>query len=91
LNAVFTSPDRAEAARLLATECGNNLPFCEDSDEFTLERLRYAAMKLSDGTLADLREAIALAKTDWRDLLMAAGFAEDVTAHQRWRPPGHSG
>ena len=31
-----------------------------------------AALKLSEGNLDRLREAIGLAKTDWRDLLMAA-------------------
>ena len=32
----------------------------------------FAALKLSEGNLDRLREAIGLAKTDWRDLLMAA-------------------
>jgi len=33
-----------------------------------------------------LLEAIELAKADWRDLLMAAGFGEDVRAHEFWIP-----
>jgi hypothetical protein len=88
LNVVFATSNRARAERLLVNECGNNLPFCQDFDPDQLERIRYAAMKLSRGTLDGLRKAIALAKLDWRDLLMSAGFGYDVTEHQRWRPAG---
>jgi hypothetical protein len=51
-----------------------------------LERYRYAALKLSGGDLGRLRQAIELAKSDWRDLLVAAGFAENVRAHKNWNP-----
>lgn len=34
----------------------------------------------------DVSAAIALANLDWRDLLVAAGFADDIHAHARWRP-----
>jgi hypothetical protein len=91
LQMAFAPSDRAEAERLLVNECGNNLPFCQDSDQYQLERVRYAAMKLSHGTVDGLRQAIDLAKTDWRDLLMGAGFGEDVTEHLRWQPSGHAG
>ena len=52
-----------------------------------LERVRLAALKCSDGDLAKLDAAIALANRDFRDLLMAAGFS-DPTAHLDWRPGG---
>ncbi len=51
-----------------------------------MERLRFAAIKLSKGELNTLLDAIVLAQTDWRDLLVAAGFANDVHAHQSWLP-----
>ena len=86
LDILFAPADRAEAERLLVNQCGNNLPFLDKSDEHQLERFRFAAMKLSQGQLDGLRRAIALAKTDWRDLLMAAGFGEDISAHERWWP-----
>jgi hypothetical protein len=41
-------------------------------------------LKLSAGNIDKLKAAIELAKTDWRDLLVAAGFADDTTAHKRW-------
>ena len=91
LNIVFAPSDRAEAERLLVNECGNNLPFDQDSDQYQLERVRYAAMKLSHGKLDGLRQAIELAKTDSRDLLMGAGFGEDITEHLRWQPSGYAG
>ena len=71
---------------LLLHHCGNNLPFCEKLDEFQLERVRFSALKLSAGNIDKLKDAIELAKTDWRDLLVAAGFATDVTAHKSWIP-----
>jgi hypothetical protein len=41
-------PNEAEAVgTLLVQECGQNLPFCQDSDEYRLERLRFAALKIS--------------------------------------------
>lgn len=86
VQALFRDDDSRAASRLLAEECGRNLPFCEDSDSRSLERLRFAALKLSRGSLEGLREAIELAKKDWRDLLVAADFANDVHAHERWQP-----
>ena len=90
LDALFREPQRQEATRLLIDECGNNLPVLERLDEDQLERVRFAALKLSNGDLAALRRAVDLAKTDWRDLLMAAGFGLDVHAHESWFPGGHA-
>jgi hypothetical protein len=52
----------------------------------SLERIRFAALKLSAGNLEALRSAVGLANRDWRDLLMAAGFGRDVDAHRSWHP-----
>jgi len=86
LEVMFSPTDRPTAEAILANECGNNLPFLEKLDMFQLERFRYAALKLSEGNVESLRRAVALAQRDWRDLLMAAGFGEDITAHERWWP-----
>jgi len=83
---LFKEQDRPDATRWLTEECGRNLPFCENSTPQSLERIRFAALKLSAGDLMGLLEAIELAKADWRDLLMAAGFGEDVRAHEFWIP-----
>jgi hypothetical protein len=50
-----------------------------------MERVRFAVLKLSGGDLEKLRKAIKLAQTDWRDLLMAAGFGHDVNVYKRER------
>jgi hypothetical protein len=85
--ALLFPPDQRELVRaILSEECGNNLPFLNDLDEVKLERFQFAALKLSAGHLDKFDHAIALAKRDWRDLLMAAGFGEDVNAHASWLP-----
>jgi len=75
-----------EAARMLDEQCGNNLAFPTRLDAHALERYRFAALKLSGGDLEKLRQAVTLAKLDWRDLLMAADFGHDIHAHERWLP-----
>lgn len=84
--AVMFPDAQDEVAELLVRECGNNLPMLENADALALERLRFAVLRLSAGRFGKLQAAIDLARTDWRDLLMAAGFGEDVEAHLRWRP-----
>lgn len=84
--ALFASRDAAEAEQLLARECAENLPLVSNPTPQGLERLRCAAIRLSDGALPRLQDAIALAKTDWRDLLVAAAFADDLHAHRTWKP-----
>ena len=86
IDSLFQPGSREPAIELLMHQCGNNLAFCEKSDEFQMERVRFAVLKLSEGDLEKLRKAIKLAQTDWRDLLMAAGFGHDVNAHKIWSP-----
>jgi hypothetical protein len=88
---LFPPDERALVRAILSEECGNNLPFLEHVDEVKLERFQFAALKLSEGKLDKLDRAVALAKRDWRDLLVAAGFAEDVNAHMSWLPEQHGG
>lgn len=84
VTAVFGADDRARARTLLEEQCGANLPGLEGLDPLQLERFRYAVIRISEGRLAALDKAIALAKTDWRDLLMEADFGHDLRAHERW-------
>ncbi len=86
LEILFQEDLRAEATKLIFDECGNNLPYLDKCDEFELERFRFAALKLSEGSLPRLHEAVELAKLDWRDLLVVADFANDTRAHERWNP-----
>jgi hypothetical protein len=46
-----------------------------------IERIRFAVLKLSAGDPSALQRAIDLGKIDWRDVLVAAGFDNDVTGY----------
>jgi hypothetical protein len=82
---LFAPDHHHVVARLLESECGNNLPFLEHADAQTLERYHLAALALSRGSLEGLREAIELAKLDWRDLLVAASKVELQDIHREGR------
>ncbi|NKB34306.1 MAG: hypothetical protein GKR91_14540 [Pseudomonadales bacterium] len=55
------------------------------------ERVRFAVLKLSNGNLAQLERQIEEAAVDFRDILVAAGFAERVDAHLEWLPTENDG
>ncbi len=82
--ALFAEGERKIACTLLEDDCGSNLPFLAKLDSLQLERYRFAALRVSEGTLQGLERAISLAKCDWRDLLVAAGFGHDTRAHDHW-------
>ena len=84
IDSLFSPTEVAEAAQWVEQECGNNLPFCKEYDEFKMERIRFAALKLSNGNVLKLLKAIDMARRDWRDLLMAADFGNDLNAHEKW-------
>jgi hypothetical protein len=46
-----------------------------DPEHLSGERVRAAIVLLADGNISRLKDALRLAATDWRDLLVAAGLA----------------
>ena len=86
IDALFPAEKRALVRKLLLEECGHNLPFSNKSDSAAMDRCRFAALKVSGGDRQKLQSAVRLAKTGWRDLLVAAGFANDPQAQLRWTP-----
>lgn len=70
-----------EVIALLQGECGSDLPLAGQKDVL---RIQCAVLKLSNGTMEKLRTGIREANIDWRDVLMAAGFGPNVTAHVTW-------
>lgn len=76
-----------EVSELLRLECADDLGWRPATPD-GLERIRFAVLKLSNGRLDRLRDAIREAHIDWRDVLMAAGFGESVSAHESWMPGG---
>lgn len=82
----FHREEVAEVRRILRDECGNNLPLCQNSDSLQMERVRFAVLKLSEGDKEKFHRAVQLAQRDWRDLLVAADFANDTEAYKSWVP-----
>ena len=78
--------DRQFVTKILIEQCGANLPFYEDATPEFCERIRYAVLKLSNGSLAEFQRAVKIANEDWRDSLVAAGFGSSVTIHESWWP-----
>jgi len=76
---------RDEVCDLLTRECGDNLPLTGPrSAASSHERIRFAVLKISNGDVTKLRDAVEHAKIDWRDVLMGAGFGDSLTAHKEW-------
>jgi hypothetical protein len=80
---MFSKEDVAEARDLVESDCADNIPGGHMAD---LDRLRFAVLKLSGGSIPGLVDAIVLAQTDFRDALVAAGFGSDIQAHASWWP-----
>ncbi|MES2393353.1 MAG: hypothetical protein V4555_17045, partial [Acidobacteriota bacterium] len=83
INALFPECQRESAIELLEQRCADNLPFFEQATPESSERIRHAVLKLSGGRFPSLLQAVTLANKDWRDILVAAGFATDPQAHTR--------
>lgn len=83
---LFHGPNVELAAELLVEQCADNLPLWVDTDPQGLERIRFAVLKLSHGDLGELVHAVRRAQMDWRDVLVAAGFAHSVRKHEEWFP-----
>jgi hypothetical protein len=85
VNSVFADQAARYIVRAkLVNECGNGVPFCENSSPEEMDRIRFSVIKLSEGDMKKLENAIKLANVDWRDLFMLAGFGYDVGAHNEW-------
>ena len=80
----FSPQNQREVAQVLVSECADNLPFLEHQDEYGLEPVRFAVVKLSGGNVAEFRWWASIAQQDWPDLLVAAGFSGSPTAYQEW-------
>ena len=83
---VFGPKDHEEAERILINNCGSSIPLWIGKDEVGLERIRFAVLKLSGGDLGALRHSVNEANVDWRDVLVAAGFADSPDSYLSWNP-----
>ena len=81
---LFPGTYASEVTQLLIEECGNNIPFCENHTPEEMERIRYSVLRTSNGNFDFLKNGIELAKRDWRDLLLNAGFGYNIKEHKKW-------
>ena len=81
---IFEAEEISVVEKILVEECSNKLPGCKDWDQNSLERVWLSVLKLSGGNLTKFYSAVELAKTDYRDLFMSAGFGRDASAHKKW-------
>ena len=79
--------DREEVRRILEEDCS---PSCDWFPREKVDRIRYAVLRLSRGRLDRLEDAMTLARTDYRDLLMAAGFGRELESYRTWQPRDHA-
>jgi hypothetical protein len=83
---IFVESDWLEIEEYLLNECGDTLPLVETSYVVLAERIRFAVLKCSGGDYAELKRWVGMAKQDWRDVLVAAGFGNSINAHLEWQP-----
>jgi hypothetical protein len=89
IHALFPQPEWEMVSQALLERCGDNLPLVHSTYVALTERIRFAVLKLSCGSLEGLERHLQIAVLDWRDVLLAAGFGTDVAAHLAWHPePG---
>jgi len=81
---IFTAENYAAVIAALETRCGSGLPLWVSTTPEGLERIRFAVLKVSSGSLPQFERALAIANTDWRDVLVAAGFGNGLQAHINW-------
>jgi len=82
MTALFSADDRETIAEMLIEEC--NAEHLYTTSEDAIERIQLAVLKVSKGETEKFLAAAELAQLDWRDILMAAGFGNDVKAHLKW-------
>ncbi len=86
VRALFPAEQQEIVIDILLRECGDNLPLVDPSYGQLAERIRFSVIKLSRGELAELNKWVDLAKIDWRDVLVAAGFGGGIEGHLEWWP-----
>jgi hypothetical protein len=81
----FPSGQDSEVVKILQTKCGNDLASWKEKP-LTDWCAFVLLLTLSQASMEKLRAAVKLAKADWRDLPVAAGFADSVDVHKALEP-----
>lgn len=81
---LFSPKERVSIQELLESECSKLALGCESWTDTQMERIWFAVLKLGSNNSQLFLEAVELARIDWRDLLISAGFGDDIQAHEKW-------
>ena len=84
LRAVFPPNLWERVETTLMIDCGPVQVHSRDFDGEAMEPIWLATLKLSDGSITAFENAVLLAQIDWRDVLLGAGFGNDLDAHIKW-------
>jgi len=79
---LFTTEENTTVIEILTEECNGARLYTTSED--AIERIQLAVLKLSNGEVDKFLAAAELAQLDWRDVLVAAGFGNDLEAHTKW-------
>lgn len=82
ITTLFATDECETITEMIIEEC--NAERLHSSSADGLERIQLAVLKISNGEVDKFLAAAELAQLDWRDVLMAAGFGEDIEAHKKW-------
>jgi len=87
IDSVCPAPQRAAVANLLSQRCAGNLPGVGTTPDWQalIDRVQLATLRGSDWDLSRITRAVELANTDWRDVLMGAGFGHSLRTHVQWQ------
>lgn len=79
------APDvAARVSELLFSRCTAERLGCTGWTTEQMERIWFAVLRVGGTSCTTVEAAVVQAETDWRDLLVAAGFEDDVEAHLMW-------
>ena len=81
---ILDETDRPRIEERLLAETSEGIPLWSELTPEGLERIRFAILKLISQNPENENLAFADARMDWRDLFVAAGFADSPDDHGRW-------
>lgn len=84
LNILPVGTDRDKLAARLQEEISDNIPAWNHYTPEGLERIRFSVIRLICEQPESEETVFATARTDWRDLLMSAGFGQSPLEHEKW-------
>jgi hypothetical protein len=84
VHTLYKSREAKEIGDILEIDCGTESLGCDGWTPVQMERIRFAVLKLAIESDSGLDAALNLVSRDWRDLLMSAGFGDDLNAHVKW-------